>query len=176
MQLLPISQQQHAAIPFIQQLYEAAFPAPERRAWPQLLTMLPHPGMQLSVIQEAEVPIGFVIAWPLQSWQYIEHLAIDPGQRGRQYGSRLIQQLIEDATGNIILEVEPPHDEMAARRIEFYRRAGFHTIPFPYQQPPYRAGEAPLPMQLMSLLPVTDATEFEKMASAIKTGVYEAWY
>jgi ribosomal protein S18 acetylase RimI-like enzyme len=176
MQLLSISEPQHPALPFIRPLYEAAFPAHERRAWAQLLGMLSHPGMQLSVIQEAETLIGFVIAWPLQSLQYIEHLAVDPGQRGKQYGSRLLQQLIREASGNMILETEPPHDELAQRRIAFYQRAGFHTIPFPYQQPPYRAGEPPLPMQLMSLLPITDAAEFEAMALTIKTTVYEAWY
>jgi ribosomal protein S18 acetylase RimI-like enzyme len=176
MQLLPVSTPQHPALPFIRSLYEAAFPAAERRTWTQLLAMLPHPAMQLSVIQDAATPIGFLIAWPFEQWQYLEHLAIDPLQRGKQYGSRLLQQFTKEASGNILLEVEPPHNAVAQRRIEFYQRAGFHTLPFPYQQPPYRAGEPPLPMQLMSLLPVTDSKAVETIAQVIKTAVYEAWY
>lgn len=176
MQLLPVLAPLDPALPFIQHLYETAFPERERRRWPQLLTMLQHSAMQLSIAAEAAIPIGFVIIWTLPQGQYIEHLAIDPRQRGRQYGSRLVQHLITQATGNIILEVEPPQDETARRRIAFYRRAGFHTLPFPYQQPPYRAGEPPLDMELMGLLPITGAADFETIAGAIKTTVYEAWH
>jgi ribosomal protein S18 acetylase RimI-like enzyme len=176
MQLVPVSMPQHPALPFIRSLYEAAFPVAEHRSWTQLLAMLPHHAMQLSVIQDAATPIGFVIAWSFEQWQYLEHLAIDPLQRGKQYGSRLLKQLIQEADGNILLEVEPPLNDLAQRRIQFYQRAGFHTLPFPYQQPPYRSGGPPLPMQLMSLLPLTDSKAVERMAQAIKTTVYEAWY
>jgi ribosomal protein S18 acetylase RimI-like enzyme len=174
--LQPVNKPDHPSLSFIQQLYETSFPLRERRDWNQVLSLLSNARMQLAVIEEAGRSIGFAIGWSISGWHFIEHLAIDPAQRGKQYGSRVMQQLIEHGQHHIILEVEPSHDDLARRRILFYERCGFHLVPFPYLQPPYRAGEEPVPMQLMSMPAITRVDELQNIAQAIKTTVYEPFY
>ena len=60
----------------------------------------------------------------------------------------------------IVLEVEPPYDEMKRRRIAFYERQGFCQNDYPYVQPPYREGETGVELILMSLpSPLSDCGE-----------------
>lgn len=39
----------------------------------------------------------------------------------------------------VILEIDPPNDEVSARRKAFYERAGYRTNPFEHIHPPYRS-------------------------------------
>lgn len=171
-----ILEAEHPSLLFIQTLYEHSFPIRERREWQQLLSLLPNSSMQLNVVMDAGAYIGFVIGWTIGNWHFVEHFAIDPALRGKQYGSRVLQLLVEHAQRRLILEVEPAHDATAQRRIHFYERNGFLLAPLPYWQPPYRLGESPIPMQLMSMPAITSAHELADIASTIKATVYEAFY
>ncbi|MMZ64037.1 hypothetical protein D1872_263320 [compost metagenome] len=64
----------------------------------------------------------------------------------------MIQQFIQEreAEGPIILEVEPPEEEMARRRIGFYERLGFCLNAFDYVQPPLRQNAEELKLLIMS--------------------------
>lgn len=174
--LYEVRETEHPALPYVQELYEASFPFRERREWHQVLSLLSHEAMRLMVLVEESTYVGFVIVWRIGSWHFVEHLAIDPAQRGKQYGSQLMHEIIEYGQHRIILEVEPGDDETARRRIRFYEKLGLHLVAFAYQQPPYRLGELPLPMQLMSMPPITSASKPGGIAEVIKTTVYEAFY
>ncbi len=175
MHLIPVSHHNHEVLDMIRPLYEESFPMHERRVWDSLVPLLSGTPMRLLYIREENTFIGFVIVWAIGDWQYIEHFAIVAHQRGRQYGSQLLEHLAHDNNGQLVLEVEPPHDEVASRRIAFYERAGFSIAPFPYLQPPYRAGEAPVPLQVMSRPAITEQSVFHDLAAAIKIQVYESW-
>jgi len=166
----------HPALGFIQVLYESSFPFRERREWQQMLSLLSHESMRLMVVVEENTYVGFAIVWTIGSWHFVEHLAIDPEQRGKQYGSQVMNDIIEYGQHRIILEVEPGDDETAKRRIRFYEKLGLHPVAFTYQQPPYRLGEESLPMQLMSMPAITSASKLGAIAQVIKTTVYEAFY
>ena len=59
---------------------------------------------------------------------------------------------------------------MAERRLGFYARCGFHRDPLPYLQPPYREGDAPTPLCLLSYpRPLNDA---EAVAAQLYREVY----
>ena len=73
----------------------------------------------------------------------------------------------------ILLEVEDPADgEWERRRVEFYRRNGFHLLSIPYLQPPYRKGDAPLPLCLMSTDAVFDAETDAAFLRPLRRFVY----
>lgn len=55
--------------------------------------MLPLPNMQVIVAKQVEVPVGFAIYWKIESWYFLEHLAIHPLHEGNGYGSQLLQGL-----------------------------------------------------------------------------------
>ena len=70
--------------------------------------------------------------------------------RGSGYGTDIIKHFFSESN-NIILEVElPGSNEMADKRISFYEKNGFKSLPdIPYIQPPYSPELESLPMMLM---------------------------
>lgn len=60
----------------------------------------------------------------------------------------------------IVLEIEPPQDDISRRRRAFYERCGFCTTEHAHLQPPYHAGQAELPLVVMSYPRAIDAAEY----------------
>ena len=100
----------HSSLKKIQSLYEHEFPERERRDFSQLLTLLEVDNMQLIAITGESMVIGFLIQWEFEEFIYLEHFSIDSSQRGKNYGSTVIKQIIRDNQKLLLLEVEPPHD------------------------------------------------------------------
>lgn len=144
----------HPDYPFVEKLLHTAFPEEERRADElQRRNTDSHPQFGCYLVAEQEkntdVPIGLITLWHLNGFCYVEHLATIPSVRNSGYGQRILSKVGEMFPGLIVLEVEPPEDEMAIRRIGFYRRCGFSFCEKPYLQPPYRQGDKPFPLCLM---------------------------
>ena len=176
MELQAVTSATDAHLNYIRSLYESTFPVQERRDWPQFLQLLSEPDMKLSVVMAENEAIGFVIGWQIGNWYYVEHLAIDPLQRGKKYGERVMESVLEAGRGRVILEVERVHDTNSQRRIGFYERLGYSVVNYDYIQPPYRKGEAVLPLLLMSRPAITDEKEAGIIADQIKLMVYERYY
>ncbi len=173
MNYLVIKDPTHAALKKIQSLYETAFPERERRDFSQLLTLLEVDNMQLISVEDASIAIGFLIQWEFDKFIYLEHFAIDLSHRGKNYGSKIIQQVIQNTPKFLLLEVEPPGDEIGARRVKFYDKLGLKICPFDYQQPPYRKNETAFPMLIMSYPRELSKVAFEQYTAIIKAEVYE---
>ncbi|GAB3786823.1 hypothetical protein GCM10028818_50710 [Spirosoma horti] len=107
---------------------------------------------------------------------FVEHIAVDPAQRGKQHGQRAISELRRLESPYIILEVELPQDALSQRRIQFYERQDFSLNAFSYAQPPYQAGNPSIPMHLMSIPPIPDQATFSAQSQLIKERVYERFY
>ena len=58
--------------------------------------------------------------------------------------------LLAQSGKKIILEIDPPVDEISRRRKNFYERAGFAENPFAHVHPPYHAGFPGHPLVVMS--------------------------
>ena len=101
-------------------------------------------------------PIGLLTTWTFDSFTYIEHFALSPEVRGRGYGSEALAMLIARTEQPLILETEPPTDELTRRRIGFYERSGFTLYDYPYVQPAYTADSQPVPLCLMGTLDTQD--------------------
>ena len=93
--------------------------------------------------------VGFVTLWRLESTTFVEHFVTYEGYRNRGVGRRVLA-LLADTYGSLVLEAEHPETEMAARRLGFYGRCGFHRNDLPYIQPPYRDGGDGVPLILLS--------------------------
>jgi len=125
-----------------------------------------------NIIYADKKPVGLVSYWNLDSFYYIEHFAIDPAQRNGGFGKKLLEKLSNKLDGSIVLEVETPTEEMAERRIAFYKRQGFALWEKEYMQPPYKKGENGLPMFLM----VKGNLDMEKDFDRIKQSIYRHVY
>lgn len=106
--------------------------------------------------------VGFIGVWELDGFTYIEHFATYPKYRNRGYGAATLRTL-ENRYSKLILEAEPPTDEIRLRRSEFYKRAGFAVNDCEYLQPPFRASDKPFPLKLLSY-----PAPFDDISSAIE--------
>lgn len=165
----------HDHLPFVQQLYETAFPPEERRVFSSIAFTPAQAGaeatMQLLLAQDATLaPVAFAFVWDFKYFRFIEHLATAPEYRGKGYGNYFMQ-LLQPAGKPCLLEAEPPHDEQSERRIRFYNRLGFTQSSISYLQPPYHTGGAALPMLLLAnpSLPAATALDY---AARVHTTVY----
>ncbi|PWV48375.1 GNAT family N-acetyltransferase [Chitinophaga sp. S165] len=152
-------------------LYEQAFPHEERRNLPAQQLLLNNGALRLALLENDEVYAGFVFYWQLTDFVFVEHFAIALEMRGSGIGSR-VMRLMEQKYPRIVLEVEPPHSDDAVRRIRFYEGLGFKAYAYPYLQPPYQVGGAPLNMLLMQKGMSPEEHTFTKINSEIYLEVY----
>lgn len=174
MEIKQVTTKDTAHYAFVESVMLAAFPAQERRDTPEQRAYSDNnPLFFNNIILEGGTPAGMISYWNFGDFGYIEHFAIAPALRNGGYGRRALEKMKELLKGMpIVLEVEEPTDEMSARRIGFYRRLGFVLHEKPYMQPPYRKGDAGLPMFLMSCGEWDMEHEFERIKATIYRNVY----
>lgn len=160
----------------IQTWYEGAFPLDERRDFADLVRLLSCPDMHLCALLNDDSLVGFILYWQWDEVIFVEHFAIAPNERGKQFGQQALTKLLELPFQYCLLEVERPVDETGYRRIRFYERQGFTLNPFDYIQPPYQPDKAPVPMRFMSIPALPDSTTYEQFSVLIKEQVYERFY
>ncbi len=157
---------------FMEDLMVASFPKEEYRELPilQKYTDTKEYFYNLIILDD-DTPVGFITYWDLNEFFYVEHFAIDSSRRNGGYGKQVLEWLQTQLNKPIVLEVELPTEEMAQRRISFYERHGFVLWKEKYAQPPYRPGEAYLPMSLMVYGDISPE-KFSPIRSAIYREVY----
>ena len=176
MQLIRITQPSPRYVDTIQPWYEDSFPIDERRSFNELTSLLSCPDMHLCAVVSQEKPVGFILYWQWDDIVFVEHFAIDPDQRGKQFGEQALAHLLQVESRYLLLEVERPDDEISQRRVGFYERQGFVLNPFDYVQPPYQPGKAAIPMRLMSVPAIANQADFDSLSALIKVRVYERFY
>ncbi|HZL08392.1 MAG TPA: GNAT family N-acetyltransferase [Prolixibacteraceae bacterium] len=170
-QLLPITNSAELNVDF-KQIYEEAFPPDERREWQQLTELLTNSIFTLNEIYFQHQFIGFISIWNLNEFSFIEHFAIRDTERGKGFGTQVIQQIIAQNPGPVILEVEEPLTDMAQKRISFYENLNFSVSEEDYYQPPYSIGKNKVKMQLMSYPEKIRHEDFAENQSKIYQLVY----
>ena len=118
-------------------LYEASFPPCERRS-----------------------ERDYDAALADEGYAYLEHLAVEPVLRGHNYGARILYDLCRRA-GRVILEIDPPEDEISRRRRGFYERNGFVYNEYDYIHPSYLRPPQPHRLMVMSYPEAISPAEFE---------------
>lgn len=158
---------------FMEKLLVAAFPTDEYRElteWRKLTA-----GKDIfhnHLICDGATPAGLLSYWDFGRFHYVEHFAISPQLRNCKYGERALRRLLCDLPTPVVLEVETPDNDMARRRIGFYRRQGFVLWGGEYRQPPYRPDGRWLPMHLMAHGSLAE-TEFRAVRDTIYAEVYD---
>ena len=159
------------------ELYVEAFPSCERRdteEWLKCISSAGTPPFVLFGIFLDHEFMGFFSCWNFNGFVYGEHFAVKKAARGHGVGATAVS-LIKAYIGidtPFIIEVEPPCDEMATRRIGFYQRQGFVVDETPYLQPPYRQEDQWFELKLMSTHPEFLTNHFEEVKQAIYQNVY----
>lgn len=128
---------------------DASFIREERREKEDARLQLDNPLFTVYRIVDSETTVGYLTAWRVEKFFFLEHFFMREEYRNRGYGKR-VMEMAKEAFGTLVLEAEPPEgSETAARRVAFYERCGFHANDHPYVQPSFH-GEDPVPLVLMS--------------------------
>ncbi len=155
-------------------LMEKSFPKDEFRPYEGQKALLDNPSYRILAEKDGlnGALKGFLAVWDLGGFVFLEHFAVDPAYRNGGIGSRMLCELAEWAKRMVCLEVEPPENEIAARRVGFYKRNNFFFNEYPYIQPALATGQSPVPLFLMTSGRPLDKREFEEMKTALYTKVY----
>ncbi len=158
----------------IERLYCHSFPVDERRKLSDF-EEISASSTQFAVmgIFNGDKLIGFINYWDFHSFLYIEHFAIDPECRNGGIGGRSLRNFLTGKQLPVIIEVEPPCDELTRRRIAFYERMGFKLWnEIDYVQPPYDSDRNSLNLMLMTWQ-FEDVLQVNDAAETVKKNVYE---
>ncbi len=126
----------HPSYPQAMALYKTSFPLHEQREALSQEAILGNQEYRFSLIYEQNLFIGLALYWEFGNYIYVEHLAILPEMRNKQYG-KLALTLLAEENKVLILEIDPPIDDISIRRKGFYERNGFIANPYPHLHPPY---------------------------------------
>jgi ribosomal protein S18 acetylase RimI-like enzyme len=162
-------------LPKVQSTYISSFPEVERRDFNLFCDLLKsQPLFHLYVILKEEAYVGFITFWHFEQFVYVEHFAIDSASRGGGIGSVVMREALKQANALVVLEVEPPVDDLSIRRIRFYEALGFTLYETDYKQPPYRSGDSWYEMKLMGYGDVDMEIAYPMIRDGIYTYVYQA--
>lgn len=152
-------------------LYETAFPFHERRRAEDYAQAFADGRFHADTLWDGDRFVGLCYWWAADDgYAYIEHLAVDPGLRGRNYGARALDALCRRA-GRVILEIDPPEDDISRRRRGFYERNGFHYNTYDYVHPSYRRPFRPHRLMVMSWPAPLSPEEMERYRAFMYSAV-----
>ncbi len=138
----------------IQALYEASFPRDERRDFSFFLDLLRSDSrfrVRIGTDDECGRFLCFISYWDFGDFCYIEHFAVEPELRCHGIGKAAMRDFLNSAGKRIILEVEPPADDITRRRIALYESLGYVLRgDYRYIQPPYAPHLNALELKLMT--------------------------
>ncbi|MGN0864648.1 MAG: GNAT family N-acetyltransferase [Akkermansia sp.] len=141
------------------EVYRRSFPYSEQREPAAQERMMRDEAYRFGLLRAPGRDVGALLWWEHADFLYLEHFFVYPEERNRGWGAAALRCL--QALGRpIVLEIEPPQDDISRRRRAFYERCGFCTTEHAHLQPPYHAGQAELPLVVMSYPRAVDAAEY----------------
>lgn len=146
------------------ELYSISFPAHEQRLAASQRRILHDEAYHFDLVQTQDSFAGLLLYWEDPAFLYVEHFCILPALRGRGCGSRALE-LLQAKGKPVILEIDPPLDEIARRRKGFYERCGFAETPFAHLHPPYRQNAAGHELVVMSSPAPLTRAEYDRFAA-----------
>lgn len=152
-------------------LYGVSFPIHEQRLIESQCGIMTHPEYHFDLIYDDSGEwCGNMLYWETADFIYVEHFCILPERRGQRCGQRALALLGEKGK-TVILEIDPPANEISVRRKGFYERCGYHANPFAHVHPPYRAGFVGHRLVIMSYPRELSQDEYDRFNEHLKSVV-----
>lgn len=154
-------------------LYKISFPSHEQREAPSQAQILQHYSYHFDAICDKGEFVGEILYWDIGGAFYIEHFCVMPSMRNKHYGQRILELY---RSTPLILEIDPPTDEISVRRKGFYERCGFLANPYRHVHPPYHRGNNGHELLVMSLPEKLKPDEYEKFNRYLQDTVMKDVY
>ncbi|MEI0488201.1 GNAT family N-acetyltransferase [Brachyspira pulli] len=162
---------------FYRNLYNDAFPPEERWNFDMTLENKDNHNYKFYAILDDDTPIGLTMLWDLEDFNYGEYLAIDKNLRGKKYGSEVLTKILDILKNKlIVIEVEPYDlDEIARKRIEWYKRFGLILAEYDYDMPCIDKSNniSTMKMKIMTSREIQSKEEHDNITSIIYKKVYK---
>lgn len=151
-------------------LYRASFPFHEQREAVSQASILGDAEYRFNLICDDGTFVGLMLCRETPVFIYVEHFCILPDMRGKSYGTKALA-LLNERGKKVILEIDPPVDEVSLCRRAFYERAGYRANPYPHDHPAYHAGYRAHRLVVMSCPRPLSGAEYEAFARYLNTVV-----
>lgn len=148
--------------------YRISFPLHEQREAVSQKKILSDPDYHFNLIYAGNTFVGLLLCWETEHFIYIEHLCILPEARNQHYGKKTLELLKKQGGKTIILEIDPPVDQISIRRKGFYERCGFLENPYPHVHPPYHQDCQGHALVIMSFPDKLTPAEYDRFAHYLK--------
>lgn len=143
------------------ELYSLSFPLHEQRESESQRQIMSHPDYHFNLIFNEDMFVGLMLCWETEDFIYVEHFCIFPELRNNNYGHLSLELLCRQGK-TVILEIDPPVDEISNRRRRFYKRAEFVANPFAHVHPPYHIGNIGHELVVMSYPDKLSESEYSR--------------
>lgn len=131
-------------------IYAVSFPVYEQRNHEQQLDAFRDERYNLFCQIGQEMVNSFISFWDFGEYVYIEHLAVNEKLRGKNIGTEMLTQFIEEINKTVILEIDPIIDEVSAKRLQFYQKIGFNMNEYKHVHPAYNPQYPPHQLLVLS--------------------------
>lgn len=152
------------------ELYAVSFPVHEQREPHAQERTLRDGDYQFNLIYDGDTYVGLLLCWETGTFIYVEHFCILPEMRNRKYGERALDVLHQRGK-SVILEIDPPVDDITLRRRGFYVRSGFVENPYPHVHPPYHQGTEGHALVVMSCPGMLTYAEYDRFRAYLERRV-----
>ena len=149
-----------------------SFPLDEYRTYDEQKTLMKNPIYSIYGYFDENELKGFAAIYNFNEFIFIEHLAVSIKYRNQGIGEFILNQLHQQYSQMICLEVEPPLNELSKRRIDFYKRNQFYLNEYEYIQPSISKGKKPIPLYIMTSFSKIDENTFNKIRNVLYKQVY----
>lgn len=169
MNLIKIQPEDKSLINEIYNSYCSSFPEDERRNEKQFFDLFTTEKAEILSVVFEEKNVGYLIIWKLENdIVFVEHFEVFPQYRNMKLGSKILEKLHQEFS-KLVLESEPAElNEIAERRINFYKRNGFEVIDENYIQPAYDKTKNSMNLWLLSSFTPKETKELsEKIHSTV---------
>lgn len=153
-------------------LMEESFLTDERRSCAGQKELLANPHYRLYGVRREGDVTAFAAVWKFDEFIFVEHLAVDQALRNSGTGAALLAWVCALRDLPVVLEVEPPAEEIAKRRIGFYERNGFFLNAYYYIQPALSEEGKELTLLLMTRPGKLTGAEFVRVRETLYRQVY----
>ena len=118
------------------ELYRQSFPIHEQRERESQRRIMDEEEYRFELVYRGGKWAGILLCWETERFIYVEHFAVASEARNAGIGAAALK-LLAGRGETVILEIDPPQDEISVRRLGFYERAGFAPCAFEHVHPPY---------------------------------------
>lgn len=152
-------------------IMKESFPTDEYRNYEGQRALLKRKDYSIFVWKEENEIKAFIAVYNLNDFAFVEHLAVDKKFRNGGTGTKLLNGILEN--GKVVcLEVELPTNDIAKRRIEFYKRNGFFYNEYEYIQPSMGKGRKEISLAIMTTKKMLDEKQFDQIKNKLYKEVY----